>query len=302
MESMGEAEKQKLIQKTAALSLVLTIVVVAVKLVGAWLSGSISVLGEGVQSLLDIFMAALALYAVRVSAAPPDQDHPSGHGKAELLASAFQMLLAMASAGWIIWQAGLRLMHPVPIKPDWGLVTMIYAIGSNFIVIGILKRVISLTGSEMLASERSHLFSDTWSTVGVIVGLLLFRLTNLDWIDPATAILFTGIGASMAYRKLNDVLHPLMDGALPGNEIQEVQKALDSHPEVRGYHKLRTRFTGNVRMVDLHVQLDDDLTFIQAHDLAEEIEKEISFVLGGAVVTIHYEPFEAEKEHQLKEH
>jgi cation diffusion facilitator family transporter len=289
-----KAEAKCLASRIATISLIATTLVVAVKLVGAGLSHSVSVLAEAMQSLLDVLMAAITVWAVRYAAKEPDEGHPYGHGRAELLASAFQMVLALLTGGVIVWQAALRLSHPEPIHPDWGVAAMAFALVSNGAMMLLLRHGAKKTGSEMLRSEGAHLASDSLASVGVIAGLLLFRFTGQLWIDPAAAILFTIIGAFLAFRQLRGVLHPLMDGALDKKDLQRIKKVLDTHPEVRGSHELRTRTSGSVRYVDMHLLLDDDLTFTRAHDVADEIEAELKAVLGEAIVNVHYEPFQAE--------
>lgn len=293
--------KPDVAQKTsriAAISLAATTLVVAVKLVGAAKSGAISVLGEALQSLLDVLMAGITLWAVRYAAKEPDAGHPYGHGRAELLASAFQMVIAIFTAGVIAWQAGLRLASPRSIEPDWGMASMLFALVVNGLMMSYLRRGFDETGSEMLKSERAHLASDSFASLGVIAGLLLYRGTGVLWIDPAAAIIFTLIGAALAFRQLRSVIHPLMDGALPKEEVEEIQAMLDRHPESRGFHDFRTRTSGNIRHVEMHLLLDDQLSFVRAHEVADEIEEELKELLDGAVVTVHYEPYEAEMRKQ----
>lgn len=292
----------RLVQRTALLAFTATCVVVAAKLAGAWASGSVSVLGEALQSLLDIFMSGLAVMAARVAGKPADEDHPFGHGKAELLASALQMVLALGAAGFILWQAGVRFLHPEPIRPDWGLAAMVFSLAVNQVMIFRLGRVAAQTGSAILRSEQRHLQADSLASFGVVVGLALTKATGWLWVDPAAAILFTGLGSVIAVRQLREVLHPLMDGALPPEDLARIEDVLASHPQVRGRHKLRTRSSGIQRLVVMHVMLDDNLTFVRAHEIAEEIESEVSAALGGALVTIHYEPYEAELRHQSESH
>ncbi len=292
-------QNSELTSKIAAISLAATTVVVVVKLAGAAQSGSISVLGEALQSLLDVLMAGITLWAVRYAAKEPDDGHPYGHGRAELLASAFQMVIAIFTAGVIAWQASLRLLSPREIAPDWGMASMVFALFVNGAMMSYLTKGFAKTGSEMLKSERAHLASDSLASLGVIAGLLLYRMTGQTWIDPAAAILFTVIGALLAFRQLKSVIHPLMDGSLPREEVSAIEAILERHPETRGYHDFRTRTSGSTRHVEMHLLLDDELTFIRAHEVADEIEDELMELLDGAVVTVHYEPYEAEMRKQV---
>jgi cation diffusion facilitator family transporter len=289
-------------QRAATVSLVSTVIVVAVKLVAAAVTGSVAVLAEGLQSMLDVAMSAAALWAVRVSAKPPDEDHPYGHGKAELLLSAGQMVLVVLTAGVIAWQAALRIHEPKAIEPDWGLVAMGYAVLANGVVIAYLRRKARTTGSAALAGEAEHLRGDVLASLGVLLGLGAVKVTGWAVLDPIVALVFTALGAGFAIRQLRRVLHPLMDGALPPEELARIAEVLEAHPEARGSHNVRTRNAGPMRIVTLHVLLDDDLSFVRAHEIAEQIEDELSRSLGGALVTVHYEPYEAETAHRAEAH
>jgi cation diffusion facilitator family transporter len=289
-------------ERAARVSLAATVVVVAVKLAAAGVSGSVSVLSEALQSLLDVALSAATVWAVRVTAAPPDEEHPYGHGKAEVLLSAFQMVVVVFTAGVIAWQAALRLRSPVEIRVDAGVAAMVYAVASNLVVMGHLRSAARRTGSVALLGEVEHLRGDTFASLGVLGGLIAVHTTGWLWLDPVVALAFTALGALYAVRRLRILVHPLMDGSLPPDEMALIKRVLESHPETRGYHDLLTRQAGRLRVVSLHVMLDDHLSFVQAHDLAEQIESEIRNALGGALVTVHYEPYEAETAHRAREH
>lgn len=286
----------------AWLSLLATSVVVAVKLWSAWASRSVSVLSEALQSLVDVGISALAVVTLRVASLPPDEDHPFGHGKAEMLAGAFQMLVVAASCLYILGQAFLRVRSPEEIRWDYGAVAMGYALVSNTLMARFLRRIGTETGSTVLVSEAIHLKGDSLASAGVLLGMLAVGGTGWMILDPIMAILFATIALVAAVRQLKVVVHPLMDGSLPFEEVERVKAVLNLHPDVRGYHRLRSRDVGRDRRVELHVTLDDNLTFVDAHNIAERIEEEVSEALGGAKVEIHYEPHEAEMEHQRKSH
>lgn len=289
-------------QSAAKFSLVATTIVVAVKLVAAYLSGSIGVLGEALQSTVDIAMSALAVAAVRYAAKPADREHPYGHGKAEQLAGAMQMLVVILTSAYVMYRAWERFSHPDPIRWDIGAIAMAYTLLSNTYVAAKLKRLAAQTGSASLESEASHLTGDSIMSGGVLVGMLLVGATKAPWVDPAAAIITAVLGIALAWSQLTHLIHPLMDGALPEASVKRLETILDEHSEVRGYHNLRTRAVGAKRFIDLHVLLDDHLTFVAAHDLAETIEDELRVALNGAVVNIHYEPYEAETKHREAAH
>ncbi len=290
------------VNKAAMVALGSTVVVVTIKIGAAVVTQSVSVLAEALQSFVDVFMSLLVVWSVRIAAVPPDKDHPYGHGKAELLASAFQMVLVLMTAGVIVWQSSMRFLGPQDIQPLWGIVALGYAAVANTVVIYYLRKVSKEATSTALSGEIEHLKSDTLTSIGILAGLVAYMVTGWKTLDPLVAILFTAGGAYFAFRQLRRVIHPLMDGSLPKQDIETLEKVLNTHTDVRGYHNLQTREAGTMRYVGLHVMLDDDLSFIRAHELAEHIETELSKALGGAHVTLHYEPFEAELEHREQEH
>ncbi len=294
--------RERAVSQAATLAATSTVIVVAVKLVAAWQSRSVSVLAEALQSLVDIVLSGLTLVSVRYAARPADDDHPWGHGKAELLSGALQMLVVIATAGVIAWQASLRLANPSAIEVSSGLIAMVIAVAMNVAVIARLRQVDREHASPALRGEIEHLRSDIFASCGVFAGLVAVALTGWNALDPLVAIIFTLLGAVFAIRQLLKLGHELLDGSLPSAELDLVRKALIEHPEVRDFHKLRTRRVGSLRIVSLHVLLDDELTFVQAHDLAEEVESHLSQVLGGALVTAHYEPYQAELHHQATAH
>jgi cation diffusion facilitator family transporter len=291
-----------IVRKAAIVALASTVVVVSAKLVAAALSDSVSVLAEGLQSLLDVFMSIAVVWTLRIADAPPDEEHPFGHGKAELITSAFQMLLVLFTAAVIVWQAALRFSEPHTIVPVYGIVALAYTLAANFAVVTYLNATLKKHRSHILQGEVEHIKSDSLASLGILVGLVVYQFTNWAPLDPLVAIAFTAVGAFFALRQLRRIIHPLMDGSLPHKDIEKLEAVLQHHKDVRGYHNVQTRETGRLRYVALHVLLDDDLTFVQAHDLAEHIEDELSAALGGAHVTLHYEPAEAELEHRELEH
>jgi|CXWL01.1.fsa_nt_gi cation diffusion facilitator family transporter len=299
---MGESKTSNLAQRAAILSLAATTVVVAIKLTAALKSGSVSVLSEALQSIMDIAMSGLAVFSVRYAARPPDRDHPYGHGKAELLSAAIQMVVIVLTSTYIAYRAWERYLIPEAISWDIGAMAMAASVAINITVAAHLGRVSKQTGSASLASEALHLRGDTVMSGGVLVGMLLVGFTGILRLDPIAAALSAAVGIYSAVRQLGKLIHPLMDGSLPEVELTKLEVVLTHHPEVRGYHNLRTRAVGANRFIDLHVMLDDTLTFIAAHDSAERIEDELRLVLGGAIVNIHYEPFEVESEHRRTHH
>lgn len=216
--------------------------------------------------------------------------------------SAAQMLLLVGTAGFIFAQGIGRLLKPTLVEADLGLAVMLGAGAINFGLSLWLASVARKTESEALKGEVIHLRGDAWTAAGIVLGLALVKFTGEPRWDAIAAILFAIFILMSSLRHLRELLHPLMDGALSPEDIAKIETALQSHPEVRGYHALRTRQVGSRRVVHFHLLLDDDLTFVAAHRLAEEVEEEVRRAIGGGLVSVHYEPARDEMAHQREAH
>ncbi|MBV6459287.1 MAG: Ferrous-iron efflux pump FieF [Fimbriimonadaceae bacterium] len=280
----------------------MTVVAVIVKVAAGQASGSVSVLSEGLQSGADVLISFAVLQTVRWSTRPPDESHPYGHGKAELIMGLLQTVVVLAASAWILVMAHHRLMHPAAIEIDWGIAAMAYAVIANTCVGAYLGRVAKRTKSVALRSEVLHLRSDSLAALGVLVGLVAVGITGWTPLDPIVAAVFVVISMVAAGASLRDVLHPLMDGALPEEDRTRIEKTLEGIPSVRGWHNVRGRSMGSHHVLELHVLLDDDLSFVRAHEIAEQVESALSEALDGALVSVHYEPFAAEMRHRREEH
>ncbi|HZO88358.1 MAG TPA: cation diffusion facilitator family transporter [Chthonomonadaceae bacterium] len=271
--------------------------------VGFW-TGSISVLSEAVHSLTDLIASGIAFFSVRASDLPPDEEHPYGHGKIESLSGLLEALLIFGAALYIISESVQKLRSPNwhPHTVDAGLAVMGLSCLINGFLSGHLYRVARATDSQALEADAGHLRTDVWTSLGVFAGLLLTRLTGHAWFDPATALLVALLICYTAYQLTRDALRLLMDVRLPPEEEAAIQEVLETDARVLGYHKLRTRKSGSHRHVDVHVQIDDNSSFLQAHDLTEELEDRIRQALPATHVNIHTEPYHAEMRHQQEEH
>ncbi len=298
---MTEQNVQRAVD-AARMSLGATVVNVGVKLAAGFATMSVSVLAEAVQSLVDILIALGVIQTIRYASRPADDTHPYGHGKAELLMSMLEMVLILSTSGFILMQAIWRLRTPHPFAEWPGAAAMAFSTVVNWIISGRLDRVCKETQSTALKAEVLHLRSDMLASLGILIALLLVWVTGWHILDPIVAIGFTLVVVITAIRQMLALVHPLMDGALPQEELEQVAKYLEQHPDVLGFHDIRTRMVGPTRHIELHVLLDDRLPFVAAHDLAEQVEEGVREVLGAATVNIHYEPYEAEIRHRQQEH
>ena len=289
-------------QAAARLSIYSNIFLVVIKVGAGLQSNSLSVLGEGVQSLLDILVSALIWYTVRAAAAPPDSDHPWGHGKIENLTSLGQMLLVLASIGGIWWAAYLRFQNPVMPVVDWGIAAIAVSVVVNIFMSRHMSHVARATDSTSLAAEAVHLRGDLWACAGVMLGLVSTHLFREPRLDPLCAAIMTLFAAYAAIHLLRDTIRPLLDETLPGEEEASIREVLQRDARVLDFHKLRTRQAGARRLADVHIMLDDNLSFRAAHAISEEVEDAIRAALPNTDVIVHFEPFEEEARHQREAH
>jgi cation diffusion facilitator family transporter len=289
-------------EQAARLSLGANIFLVVIKIGAGLASGSVAVLAEGVQSLLDILASAMILFTVRAAAAPPDSAHPYGHGKFENLTALVQMALVLGSIGGIWLVSWRRFQDPVMPRIDWGVAAIGVSIAVNLWVSSRIFRVARETNSQALRAEGVHLRGDLWSCFGVLLGLLATRIWREPRLDPIFAAVMTVFALVSALHLLRDTLRPLLDESLPGEEELQIRAVLEADARILGFHKLRTRQAGSARLADVHILLDDHLSFREAHDLGEEVEDEIRRVLPNLDVMVHTEPFEQEMEHQRQVH
>ena len=294
-------------RKTAAarLSIASNALLVALKLVvGVW-SGSVSILSEAVHSASDLLASSIAYFSVRVADAPPDTEHPYGHGKIEGLSSFAEALLIILAAGGIIYESAGKLRNPdnaPPVGVEIGLGLMAFSALLNTFLSRHLRKVADATDSQALKADASHLQTDVLTSFGVFIGLALARITGKYWFDPLTAILVALLIFFAAYRLIRDALDLLLDAKLPHEEEVLIRDLLEADPRILHYHQLRTRKSGSQRHADVHILIDDDCSFVEAHDISEDIEDQIRALLPHTFVSIHIEPYHAEMRHQREAH
>ena len=270
-------------------------VATAIALVGmklaAWLwTGSVSILASLIDSLMDSAASALNLLAVRYSLTPADEEHRFGHGKAEPLAGLAQAAFIGGSAVFLILHAVDRFRFPRPLQDvSIGIAVMIVSILLTALLLLIQRRAIRQTHSTAIRADALHYVTDLLTNLTVIIALLL---SNYGWAgaDSAMAILVAVYIFYSAGRIGYEAVQHLMDREL-GTAIEEqILTIARREPEVRGVHDLRTRQSGQVQFVQLHLELDGGLALDRAHAIADRIEREIAALLPDAEVIIHQDP------------
>ncbi|HWG47867.1 MAG TPA: cation diffusion facilitator family transporter [Gemmataceae bacterium] len=276
------------------LSIGAAVATIVLKAAAYFLTGSVGLLSDAVESLVNLVAAVTAYLSLSYAAKPVDESHTYGHEKIEFFSSGLEGVLILVAAGAIAWYAVHRLIVPEPLQP-LGLGVLLAAVAAVFNggVGLVLLRAGRKHGSIVLEADGRHLLTDVWTSAGVLAGLGLVKLTGVHLFDPLIAlavalnILWTGL--DLIRRSFNG----LMDHALPKIEQTAVRTAIEKHlrPNM-DYHALRTRQAGRRRFVDFHLLVPGNLTVQQAHTLTGEIEEAVRGVLPELEVTVHIEPIE----------
>ena len=264
----------------------------AFKFAAAIVSGSVSLLSEAVHSSTDIVASMLAVYGVGAAAVPPDEDHPYGHGKIEALGGFGESLLLFVVVAYVVWESVHRLVEPHAVRHvDVALIVMGVSTLGAWLVSRHVLAVARRTGSLALEGNGRHLAVDA-VTSGVVAGLLITKATGWPLADPVVALLLAGWIAWGAWHLARDATQQLIDRMLPADEVERIEGLLRADPEVLSYHRLRTRRSGDIRFVDLHIVVPAECSLVGAHDCADRLERAIEADLAPAHVVIHVDPFD----------
>lgn len=260
----------------------------------SWLTGSVALLSDALESIVNLVTAAILVVLLRVAKAPPDEEHPYGHDKAEYFANGAQGALILTAAIGIVAAAVERLSHPRALEA--GGVGLVLAVSSTLINLAtarFLKRRGEETRSQALSGEADHLMSDVWTSVAVLAGFGLTYSTGKAWLDPVAALLVSAIVFKTGVNLLRNFVSGLMDTSLDEHELDKIRTILETYRADFGidYHALRTRKSGARGFVSLHVLVPGDWTVSRGHQLMDELEKDLSQALsGGVTVLTHLEP------------
>ena len=261
---------------------------------GAYLiTGSVGLLSDALESLVNLAGALMALAMLTVAARPPDEDHAYGHSKAEYLSAGAEGALIVVAALSIAVAAVDRLMHPRPIEQvGLGLAVSVVAALLNLGVALVLMQAAKAHRSATLRASSHHLMTDVWTTGGVLVGVGAVAMTGWLVLDPLVALAVAANIVWAGWRIVSDSVAGLMDAALPMREQRVLHELLQGHATADGieYHALRTRRAGAHRFVSVHVLVPPEWSVQQGHDLLERIEADIRRALPPVTVDTHLEP------------
>lgn len=260
----------------------------------AWqVTGSVGLLSDAMESLVNLAAALLALSMLRLAASPPDAAHPYGRHKAEYFASGIEGALIVLAAASIVWAAVPRLAAPQPIEAPWlGIAISVLAsavnLGCGLLLIAVGKRMHSIA----LEADGHHLMSDVWTSAGVVAGVALVALTGWLILDPLIAIAVAAHIVWTGFRLMRRSFTGLLDAAIPEAERAVIEKIFAEYRPRYGieFHALLTRQAGARRFISFHLLVPDDWPVERAHQLSEEIEERIGSLIPNATTLSHIEP------------
>ncbi|MFN8492739.1 MAG: cation diffusion facilitator family transporter [Caldilineaceae bacterium] len=278
----------------AWLSIAAAVVTIAMKAGAYWLTGSVGLLSDALESMVNLAAALMALGMLTIAARPPDEEHAYGHNKAEYFSSGVEGALILLAAASIGYTAIERLRHPQPIEQvGLGLIISVLASLVNFGVARVLFNAGKRYNSITLEADAKHLMTDVWTSGGVLVGVGAVALTNFQWLDPIIALLVAVNIIWSGVQLVRQSALGLLDTAWPAEERTAVTQILDSYSTQKvKYHSLRTRQAGARRFMSVHILVPGAWSVQRGHNLLEEIEAKIRQTTPEVTVLTHLEPLE----------
>lgn len=284
------AETARLLRIATYASVSVAAFLIIIKLIAWGRSDSVSLLATLVDSVLDAFASIINLIAVRHALTPADKEHRFGHGKAEALAGLSQSLFIAGSSVFLLLEAGQSLFNPTDIKyPFSGIAVMVISIIATLILVSFQHYVIKKTQSVAIRADALHYKSDILMNCAVILALWLSTI-GLNLFDPIIGALIAGYILYSAWGIVSISLDQLMDRELSDDVRAEIKKIILSHPQAHGMHDLRTRHSGSMTFIQFHLEIEDDLTLVLAHNVSDDIEDALLKVYPGSEIIIHIDP------------
>lgn len=281
-------------RRAARVSLVGALIILVLKFGAYALTGSVGFLSDAAESVVNLVAAVALMIAMSVAGTPPDYRHPYGHSKAEYLSSVLEATLIVVAAVLITIAAVQRLLHPQALEHVvFGTAIAVVAAAVNGGLAAFLFRTGRRERSAALEANARHLLTDVWTSVGVVLAVVLVAITGWGPLDPIIGILVAFNIVAVGVRVLRRSVSELLDERLPESEERIILGVLDDAPEVKGYHRLRTRQAGRSRFAEVDVFVDPELSVRDAHRLVARLENRMHSELSDLVTTVHVEPFEA---------
>ena len=283
-----EAEKKF----AAGLSISSNAIVILLKVIAGILSGSISIISEAIHSLSDFLASVLTFFAVTRSSEPADKEHPFGHGKYEDMSGFIEGGLIIFAGFYIIYEASTKLIFGYHIKsePTIGIFVMAFAVLANFLVSRYLFYVARKSDSVSLYADAQHLSTDIYSALGVLIGLVLIKITGITALDPIIAIIVALIILKAGFSISKETLNNLLDGSIPAGDIQKIEEIIKKNNVIKGYKNIKGRKSGQYKEIEMTLLFNPDMKLQCCHAICDQIENEIKSIMDNVSIIIHAEP------------
>lgn len=285
-----EENYNKLVKRAANLAIAVAILLIFIKVLAWWKTGSISILAAMTDSIVDLFASLTNIFVLRFALQPADDRHAFGHGKAESLASLAQSAFILGSAVFLLLQGFHKLTNPEFIRQsDIGIAVSLISIVITVILVLYQRYVVKITQSPAIEADSLHYQTDLLMNAAILVAMILNGI-GFIYADAIFAIAIALYIALSAIKMLWAAVQTLLDQALPNEEIELIKKIASQHPNILGIHDILTRKAGAVRFIQLHLELDDNLTLLVAHEITDSLEQKLLTAFPMSKIIIHQEP------------
>lgn len=285
-------------RSASLLSLVVGVILVAIKTVAWFMSDSLSMLSSLADSVLDVMASSINFIAVRYALQPPDREHRFGHGKAEDLATLAQSTFICGSGAFLVIEGIKRIFWPEPVYNSVTcVIVMMVSIVMTLALVIYQRFVVRKTASSAIASDAMHYFADLVSNTGVIIALVL--TTSFGWktADPVIALFIAAYIIHGAFHMGQDAFHNLMDHEFSDEEREKIKSVVRGFAEVSGLHELRTRRSGITSFIQFHLNfIDEDISLKKAHEISDAIEDELKKLFPHTDILIHQDTPHSDRE------
>lgn len=280
----------------AGVSITSNATIILLKFIVGAITGSISIISEAIHSFSDFLASVLTFFAVSRSAEPADKEHPYGHGKYEDMSGFIEGGLIVFAGVFIIFEASKKLLtgYHSQTEPLLGIFVMGFSVIANYLVSCFLFHVAKKSDSVSLFADAEHLRTDIFSSLGVLLGLVLIKVTGYSILDPIIAIIVAVIIIRAGVVISKETLNNLLDGSLPDIDLKKIETILNENKSIKGYKNLKARKSGQYKSIEITVFFEPEMTISQCHKICDEIEGQISKELSFVNITIHSEPLKIE--------
>ncbi|MDG6354676.1 cation diffusion facilitator family transporter [Glaesserella parasuis] len=285
-----EKQYNQYVKRAANFAVIVAATLIIAKAFAWWQTGSMAILAAMTDSLVDLFASLTNMLVLRFALQPADDDHTFGHGKAESLAALAQSAFITGSATFLLLQGIQRLTEPQLVQSsELGIAISLFSIVLTAALVWYQKKVVKLTQSPAIEADSLHYQTDLYMNAAILVAMIL----NIYGVIYADALFAIGIALYILFNAAKmcwEAVQSLLDKALPQEEVDQIWAIALQHPRIIGIHDVKTRRAGAIRFIQLHLELDDHLPLVIAHDITDSLEQKILAVFPHSEVIIHQEP------------